>query len=244
MACLEDSYEYSLGDVCYTENVTRTPLKHRYSVIASSIDDLIEKLKNSSLDNTMVQASPKVALMFTGQGSQYAGMARQLYKLVPRFKKYVDDCSEAFYPILNQSIVDLLYVEANESLLAQTHITQPVVFTIDYALGKLLLDLGVKPACMLGHSVGEWVVACLSEMITLQDATRLVAIRGELMNEIQTTGAMTAIFSSIATIEPLLEPFKDSLWFAGYNITHQVISGQAEAMEKFLSLLEKKGDCI
>ncbi|EOW9529830.1 SDR family NAD(P)-dependent oxidoreductase [Bacillus cytotoxicus] len=241
IACLEDSYEYSLGDVCYTENVTRTPLKHRYSVIASSIDDLIEKLKNSSLDNTMVQASPKVALMFTGQGSQYAGMARQLYKLVPRFKKYVDDCSEAFYPILNQSIVDLLYVEANESLLAQTHITQPVVFTIDYALGKLLLDLGVKPACMLGHSVGEWVAACLSEMITLQDAARLVAIRGELMNKIQTTGAMTAIFSSIATIEPLLEPFKDSLWFAGYNITHQVISGQAEAMEKFLSLLEKKG---
>lgn len=238
---LERHQDVSLGDVCYTENVSRTSLSHRSSFVAGTSEELISVLRKGTKAELPYYHSPKVALMFTGQGSQYVGMAKELYQDLPYFKQVVDECSEAFYPYLQQNITDLMYGEgADERMLAQTNITQPVVFTIDYAIGKTLMNLGVKPFCMLGHSVGEWVAACLAGVVSLQDAARLVAIRGKLMHELETPGTMAAVFTSSSALESLLEPFKDSLWVAGYNVTHQVVSGEIEAMERFLKELEGK----
>ncbi|WP_010681245.1 type I polyketide synthase [Acetivibrio cellulolyticus] len=239
---LEKNKHYDLGDICYTENVLRTQYKNRLSVVASSVDDLIGKLKKASVSDKADKFVPKVALMFTGQGSQYVGMGRELYNNLPAFRKYVDECSEAFYPHINEKITDLIYGEnANEKYLSQTNITQPIVFTMDYSLGRLILELGVEPKYVLGHSLGEWVAACISGAVSLKDAARIVSLRGKLMSEIKSSGAMAAVFTKESSLEPLLEAYEGTLWVASYNITHQVVSGQAEAMDRFLADLQTKG---
>lgn len=239
---LKTNNENSLGDICYTENVLRTPFKYRSSVVSESMEDLINKLQNIKIDSVNSEGPHKIALMFTGQGSQYVGMGKQLYEKLPIFKKYIDECSEVFYSYLNEKITDLIYGDkADEKILSQTNITQPVVFTMDYAFGKLLMDLGVKPAFMLGHSVGEWSAACLSGVISLEEAAKIVSVRGKLMGSIESSGSMCAVFTSSEKLENLLENFKESIWIAAYNGTHQVISGEANNIEKFCGILLKEG---
>ncbi len=240
---LKTSKENNLGDICYTENVLRTSFnKYRYSVVSESIEDLINELQNIKVEELNSDAQHKVALMFTGQGSQYVGMGRELYNKLPIFKGYVDECSEVFYPYLNEKITDLIYSDkADESILAQTNITQPVVFTMDYAFGRLLIDLGIKPAYMLGHSVGEWAAACLADVITLEDAAKIVSARGKLMGSIKSPGCMCAVFTSSEKLEILFKEFEGAVWIAAYNGTHQVISGDEADVEKFCNNLLKEG---
>ncbi|APC40563.1 type I polyketide synthase [Clostridium estertheticum] len=238
---LKTSNGNCLGDVCYTENVSRTLFKYRCSVVSESCSDLLNKLKEIKLDNEDVDKSHKIALMFTGQGSQYVGIARELYEHLPIFRGYIEECSQAFYPYLNEKLTDLIYSDkADKMILAQTNITQPVVFAIDYAFGKLLIDLGVKPDYMIGHSIGEWSAACLSGVVSLQDAAKIVASRGKLMHELQSSGGMCAVFTSGDKLEQLLKAFDGSVWIAAYNGTHQVISGELTAIEKFTELLFSK----
>lgn len=230
-----------LGDICYTENVSKSLFKYRSSVVSISCDDLINKLKEIKLDNTCENKPHKIALMFTGQGAQYVGMARDLYEKLPVFRSYINDCSQAFYPYLNEKLTDLIYSDkADKAILARTNITQPVIFAIDYAFGKLFIDLGVKPAYMLGHSIGEWSAACISGVVSLQDAAKIVAARGKLMQEIQSSGGMCAVFTSGGILEDLLKVFEGNVWIAAYNGTHQVISGEVIAIDKFCELLFSK----
>lgn len=238
---LEKNSEYSLGDICYTENLFQTSFKHRHFTQAKDVKELIENLRNMELHGIYSDVPPKVALMFTGQGSQYVKMGWELYEKLPGFRKYVDICSEAFCPYINAKITDLIYGEkADDKILAQTNITQPVVFSIDYSFGRLMLDLGIKPQYVMGHSVGEWAAACVAGAVSLEDAARLVSLRGKLMSEIKTIGAMAAVFTSAANIDMLLEQYKGSLWVAGYNVTHQVVSGKSDAMDEFMKQLQKK----
>lgn len=239
---LKSNKENKLGDICYAENTCKTLFKYRSSVVSESIEDLINKLESLQLDNINREGQHKIALMFTGQGSQYVGMGRKLYEKLPIFREYIDECTEAFYPHLNQKITDLIYSdEADEKILEQTNITQPVVFTMDYAFGKLLLDLGIKPAYMLGHSVGEWAAACLSGVISLQEAAEIITARGKLMGGLQSEGSMCAVFTSGDKLEQLLKDFDGNVWIAAYNVTHQVISGETKDIDRFCTILLKEG---
>lgn len=239
-AFLKEHEDYSLEDICYTENSRNTALKHRCSVVSASVKELIEKLDKLTLENSTAEKSPKVALMFTGQGCQYVGMARALYTVIPEFKEYVDMCSEAFYPHIGEKITDLIYGQnAEEKILAQTNITQPVVFTFDYSLGRFLMDIGVKPACVLGHSVGEWAAACIAGVVELKDAAKIVSARGKLMNDLKIPGAMAAVFVTGDKLEALIKNFNKEVWIAAYNGNHQVISGAAESVDEFIGMLEK-----
>ncbi|RQW22569.1 SDR family NAD(P)-dependent oxidoreductase [Bacillus sp. C1-1] len=232
----------NVGDVARTENA-KTQWDYRISFSSKNVEDLKLKLSTfTSKKITKKKGNRNIVFMFTGQGSQYVGMGQQLYKYVPIFKQYFDDCSEAFRPYLTQSITELLFSEhANQTELSRTDITQPVVFAIDYALGRLLLELGVKPTSMIGHSVGEWVAATLAGVVTLEDAAKCVALRGRLMNELSSSGAMAAVFTSKDSLEELLEPFQDKVWIAGYNVTHQAVSGSEEALNQFLQFINQKG---
>ena len=197
----------SLPDVAFTLQVGRRPFSHRRVLVCRDLTDAVQALTvpdpQRVLSGIVDQTAPVVAFMFTGQGAQYVAMARDLYLAEPIFRRQIDYCAEYLYPHLSLDLRDLLYpraVQAAEAAegLKQTAITQPALFAIEYALARLWMAWGVQPAAMIGHSIGEYVAACLAGVFTPEDALQLVAARGRLMQQLP-AGAMLAISLSRPT---------------------------------------------
>jgi len=215
-------------------------MPYRAYVVASSLDELAARTREVTA--LRAPANRKVGFMLTGQGSQYVGMGRAIYEHVPSFRSIMSKCSEAFYPYLGAQIIDLLYgPEADEHILVRTDITQCVVFALDFALGSYLLQIGIQPAFLIGHSIGEWAAACLAGVVDLSTAARLVAARGRLMADLQSSGAMAAVFAPLTSLEELLGSFGGRLHIAAYNISHVVVSGTNDDLSLFLGFLHGKG---
>jgi acyl transferase domain-containing protein/acyl-CoA synthetase (AMP-forming)/AMP-acid ligase II len=231
-------------DVAHSAHTGQTHHAHRLAVVGSTLEQLASGMDEAALQaaQSTPAATPRVALMFTGQGAQYVGMARALYTTLTRFRRIVDACAQAFSPYLDVSILDSLYAEgASDAALSQTWLTQPVMFTLDYAIGRLLLDWGVKPVCLLGHSVGEYAAACLAGVMSLDDAARLIAARGRLIFEQPAGGGMMAVFDSHENLAPMLSAYEGRLWIAAHNGQHQVVSGQLEALAELAAQLQPLG---
>jgi acyl transferase domain-containing protein len=150
-----------------------------------------------------------VAFMFSGQGSQYVNMGADLYRTIPEFRAEVDRCSRLLTPHLGFDLREVLYPggettpeEASERL-KQTRVTQPALFVIEYALARCWMALGIQPAALVGHSIGEYVAACLADVLTLEDALSLVATRGRLMQDLP-AGSMLAVSLSDREVQPFL----------------------------------------
>ncbi|WP_234121289.1 type I polyketide synthase [Clostridium hydrogenum] len=239
---LKVNKEIKLGDICLTENTKVSDFKLKGTVIAENTADLIDKLDKLKAGKE-IRRSNKIAFMFTGQGSQYINMAKEIYEAIPEFKACLDKCSEAFYPYIKVKVTDLIYGEnCDDNVLKKTSITQPVVFSIDYSLGRLLIEYGIKPECLLGHSIGEWAAAAIAEVVTLEEAARLVSLRGKLMGEIAVEGSMAAVFINKDTLVEIIDECKlENLWIAAFNGSHQVVSGSSKSIDEFASILEKKG---
>src|SRR6185369_10044610 len=205
-----------------TLQVGRRAFNHRLISVCSDIDDAIEALENEKRFSTKQQARHErpVVFMFSGQGSQYVNMGLDLYKTEPTFKAQVDRCSEILKPHMGLDLRDLLYpvpekLEWAGEQLKQTRITQPALFVIEYALAKLLMEWGFTPQAMIGHSIGEYVAACLSGVFNLEDALSLVAARGMLMQQLP-AGSMIAVPLSEQDLQPHIEKDR-SLSLAAIN---------------------------
>ncbi|MBD3266046.1 acyltransferase domain-containing protein, partial [bacterium] len=202
-AYLEHGRE-SLSNICHTAAVGRSHFNHRLAVVAPTKEDLQEKLQTFTQGKTprgVLQghgpsAKPKIAFAFTGQGSQYVGMGKELYESSPVFREAMDACDRGLNPHLNESLLSLLYGDgADDARLTQTQFTQPAIFALEYALARLWLSWGVKPDMVMGHSIGEYAAACMAGILTLQDALCLVAARGRLMQSLPENGSMAAVFA-------------------------------------------------
>ena len=162
-----------------------------------------------------------VVFLFPGQGAQYVGMARDLYRSEPRFAAEMDRCAELFAAHLPEDPRIPLFAAADEAdqaaeaaesggadeasrVLAQTSVTQPVLFMAEYALARLWATWGVSPRAMVGHSVGEYVAACVSGAMSLEDAITLIAARARLMQSLPAGGAMAAVFAPEARVADML----------------------------------------
>lgn len=182
-----------------------------------------------------------VAFMFTGQGAQYVHMAKGLYQCEPIFEKYVDYCSEMLKPLVGYDIRHFLYPVNGDGKeftdnLNQTAITQPVLFTLEYSLARLWMSWGVQPQAMIGHSIGEYVAACLAGVFSLDDALKLVAERGRLM-QMQPGGAMLAVTLSAKEIAPFLG---NGLSLAVMNAPSRcVVSGPVAVMKRLEDKLRR-----
>ena len=199
---LNDNPDAPIDDVCYTTNVSRSQFTFRFAAPARSVAELKKHLEAwlrkvagdaSSLQRT---SSGPIAFMFSGQGSQYAGMAAKLYRTHAVFRNAMDQCHALAEPYLEQGLRDVIFAaDRNAALVDRTDYTQPALFAVEYALAELLKSWGITPAAVIGHSLGEITAAFAADVITLEDAMRLVTARGALMHRLPGGGGMAAIFA-------------------------------------------------
>jgi acyl transferase domain-containing protein len=228
----------NLADVAYTLQVGRRAFNHRRTLVCRDVDEAISALETSDRKRAATgvrkNSAPTVAFMFPGQGAQHAGMTRELYQSEQTFREQVDYCAERIAPDIGLDLRETLYAGTLEALeasqrLEQTFITQPALFIVEYALAKLWMKWGVKPAAMIGHSIGEYVAACLAGVLTLEDALSLVTLRGRLMQQLP-RGAMLSVALGETELRMMLDA---RLSIAAVNGPERcVVAGALEAIEE------------
>ena len=198
---LKNQPDLNLADVAYTLQVGRRRFGNRRVVVCQNVDDAVNALDTADPKRVFTAFADMddrpVVFMFSGQGSQYVNMGLELYRVEPEFREQIDLCAEILKPHLGQDLRDVLYpdeknIDEATRRLTQTSMTQPALFAIEYALAKLLAEWGIRPRAMIGHSIGEYVAACMAGVFSLEDALEVVAIRGRLMQELP-GGAMLAV---------------------------------------------------
>ncbi len=233
----------NLADIAYTLSVGRKRFAHRRMLVCKTIDDALNVLNKNEparlLTQDQVVEERQVVFMFPGQGSQYVNMTLGLYQHELIFREQVDKCAEILRPYLDFDLREVLYPssETNEikQQLDQTAITQPALFVIEYSLAQLWMAWGIQPVAMIGHSIGEYVAACLAGVFSLEDALKLVAIRGRLMQSVP-AGAMLSVRQSAAEIQPLLT---NDLSLAAHNAPDLcVVSGPTIAIKTLADKFE------
>ncbi|MEO8215692.1 MAG: amino acid adenylation domain-containing protein [Acidobacteriota bacterium] len=240
-----------LGDICHTLQARRARFSHRRFLVADDAADAATALQDlpgeRSGTRTLEIQNPEVAFLFPGQGSQYAGMGRSIYEIEPVFRSAVDECATILQPLMGRDLRALMFpppgdAEAAADALTQTSITQPALFTIGYALARQWESWGVRPSAMLGHSIGELVAACLADVLSLNDALTLVAVRGRMMQSVA-PGSMLSVRASAREIESLLVTHGDhSIAMAASNGPSLcVVSGPTESIAHFEQTLTARG---
>ena len=237
---LEAHPELPLADLAHTLALGRHAFARRRALVAESVGEAVTALRGQgTIVDQAPDTAPAVVFMFPGQGAQYVGMGRGLYARHAVFREHVDACCDVLHPLLGLDLRELLWRSGDEDAAAhrlrQTAITQPALFVIEYALARTLIALGIEPVAMVGHSLGEYVAACLAGVFTLEDALRLVTERGRLM-QAQPPGAMLAVPLGAAELQPLLG---EGLSLAAENAPRLcVAAGPAELIDALAATLE------
>ncbi len=236
-----------LADAAYTLQVGRKSFKHRRVAICQSLADgaaSLTALTPGAVFSDVSEIEDRaVAFLFPGQGAQYVHMGADLYQNEPLFREQVDHCATLLEPHLALDLRTVLFPEPEQAetaaaQLQQTAITQPALFVIEYALAQLWQSWGIRPQAMLGHSIGEYVAACLAGVFTLEEALALVAARGRLMQRLP-EGAMLAVLAGEEAVRPFLT---EAVSLAVVNVPEQcVMSGPTEAIAQVAEQLEAKG---
>ncbi len=182
-----------------------------------------------------------LVFMFPGQGSQYVNMGKNLYENEPLFKESVDRCAEILIPLLGLDIRELLYPnnlnDESTKKLEQTVYTQPALFTIEYSLAKLFIGYGIKPNSMIGHSVGDYVAACLADVFSLEDALFILSRRAKLMQQ-QKPGSMLSVRSNAEQLKQIADEYDVAI--AAINSPNlTVLSGPTDKIELVSDTLNK-----
>lgn len=232
--------ETGIADIAYTLQFKRQQFPHRRFILAADTADLIEKLnpENKQKPDTLVaeEDASELVFMFPGQGSQYANMGAGLYAKESAFREAVDQCAELLLALSGEDIRTVIFSDSEK--IHQTRYTQPALFITEYALAKLWMSWGLKPAILCGHSIGEFAAAHLAGMFSLQDALKLVSERARLVSELP-EGSMLAVKISAAELEKILPA---TLSIAAINSKELcVVSGRKDDVQAFSKELQEKG---
>jgi len=235
---LQCNAESPLADVAYTLNRGRQNFSYRHIWVCSQIDEACAQLAAPARTYQASEKAREVVFLFPGQGSHYPKMTQGLYETEQLFRETLDHCASLLNAHWKYNLREVLYAEQQSHLLKQTAFTQPALFAVEYALAQLWMSWGIQPKAMLGHSLGEYVAACLAGVFSLEDALALVAARGQLIQSLP-PGAMLALPVSEEKLQPWLN---SNLSLAAVNGTQQcVLAGHPEAIEALKQKLQTQG---
>ncbi|MGA2031843.1 MAG: SDR family NAD(P)-dependent oxidoreductase, partial [Thermoguttaceae bacterium] len=248
----ESSDPRLLANFCYTANAGRTHFNHRLTIAADTPEQLRTRLsalaegqspQGVKSGQVRIALRPKVGMLFTGQGSQYVGMGRTLFDTHPVFRQTLQQCQEILRSELEEPLLSVLYPEGGRpSPLDSTAYTQPALFALEYAVAMLWRSWGIEPDVLLGHSVGEYVAACVAGVMSLEDGLRLITGRARLMQQLPAGGMMAAVFAPAEQVARAIASSTDQVAIAAANgPENTVISGPCEAVRAILSRLEAAG---
>ncbi|MHA6262537.1 amino acid adenylation domain-containing protein [Arenibacterium sp. CAU 1754] len=237
---LERNDDAHMGDVAHTLRAGRRRFEKRLAVLCENRSDAIEKLRaqhpRDLLRTGLVADAPPVAFLFPGGGAQYAGMAEGLYDAWPAFRTAMDACNAHFEAQTGTSLIEL--IKDTENTLENPSTALPALFAVEYAMAQLWLSWGVSPAAMIGHSMGEYSAACVSGVMSMQDAMDIVLCRGRLFETLD-AGSMLSVPRPEKDVTPHLTP---ELSVAAINRPDQcVIAGPVKAIEALAETLAGEG---
>ncbi|MEP7133412.1 MAG: beta-ketoacyl synthase N-terminal-like domain-containing protein [Chloroflexota bacterium] len=241
----------SLHDIAFTAALARTQLTQRLAIVGKDKEDIKQKLqawrdgrtpKGVAHGQTFAKVKPKIAFIFTGQGSQYAEMGRELYASEPRFAETINRIASFMDPELDAPLLEVLFGEKSAQYLENTRYVQPALFALEYALADVIRYWGVEPAFVIGHSIGEIVAACVAGVLDLEDAARFVVARGRLMGSLPEGGTMLAISAAPEQVQRWIQGKEADVAIATVNGPHAVvISGRAEAVAAVGAMAQTAG---
>lgn len=222
---LEQQPHTALDDLCHTLAAGRTHFEQRLAVVAANGPDLRAGLAafqggehHGGLLAGTRESRPRAALLFTGQGSQYVGMGRELYQREPVFRATFDQCAEILAPLLPHPLHHIVFAASeSDPRIHQTQFTQPALFALAVALYRTLASHGLAASALLGHSVGEIAAAHLAGVFSLEDGLTLIAARARLMGGLPAGGAMASVFADGDTVAEALAPYGERVAIAAYN---------------------------
>jgi acyl transferase domain-containing protein/acyl carrier protein len=236
-----DHTESEPADICFTANAGRTHHPERLAVIGSTREELKIALEAGNWVRGRVERdSKRIAFLFTGQGSQWPGMGRELYESEPVFRSAMDECARILASKLERPLLDVIYgsdmgsaVGNDVSLLDETQYTQPALFALEWSLAQLWKSWGIEPSAVLGHSVGEYAALCVAGVWSLEDGLEIIAQRGLLMQKLGAGWGMTSVQCAIDVVKDAIAGL-NSISIAGINAPEGiVVSGQLTELADF-----------
>jgi phthiocerol/phenolphthiocerol synthesis type-I polyketide synthase C len=237
-----ESAESEVGDIAYTCNAGRSHWEHRLAVTGATGQELAAGLRASLPRLVERDGEHRIGFLFTGQGSQYIGMGRELFETEPGFRRTLQQCEQILDGALETPLLNLLYGSGSEEQLQQTCCAQPALFALEYALAELWRRWGLEPAVVLGHSVGEYVAATVAGVFDLESGLRLIAARGRLMQSLPQVGGMAAVSAGQERVQRAISSYADRLSVAAVNgSADTVISGERGALKSVFRELREEG---
>ncbi|MDI3284903.1 type I polyketide synthase [Polyangium sp. 15x6] len=244
------SGEARLRDIVYTASQRRGHFEERLSVVGGGRAELVRhldaflrgSLQPGSAAGKSTPARAKVVFVFSGQGSQWLGMGRKLYEEESSFRSVIDSCDALLTGRLGWSILDELDSTESMSRLSETQVAQPLIFSLQIALVELLRSWGITPDAVIGHGVGEIAAAYIAGILSLDEAIRLVAIRGRIMQKAGGGAKMVAVAAPLDVAREAIAGYEDRLMVGAVNDHESVVlAGQPPAMDEVVAKLERQG---
>ncbi|HEY4059818.1 MAG TPA: beta-ketoacyl synthase N-terminal-like domain-containing protein [Kofleriaceae bacterium] len=238
---LDGMADRALGDACFTASVGRSHFRYRAALVGKTAAELRGKLLAREHATRRISRQ-KIAFLFTGQGSQYVGMGKELYETERVFRSSLQRCAEILAPILERPLLDALFADTptHELHLDYTSITQPALFAFGWSLAELWRSWGIEPALVLGHSLGEYLAACAAGVISVEDGLRFVVERGRLMASAP-GGAMAQIAAPVEVVRNYLGGRADVQIGAINGPNATVIAGVDAAVQELVATMQAKG---
>ncbi|OBK68095.1 polyketide synthase [Mycobacterium colombiense] len=247
---LSENPEATLADLRFTTGMGRAHLEHRAALVVNSRESVSELLGALADDRPVPglvrgvsDDIPKTAWLFTGQGSQYVGMARELFDTEPVFAETLTRCAAVVAGVLEKPLLEVIFdtdSPGSEEALRQTAFAQPALFAVEMGLARLWQSWGFEPDVVLGHSVGQYSAACVAGVFSLEDGALLMAERGRLFGSLPAGGRMVAVFTAAERVEALTDEFP-TLSVAAYNGANTVLSGPAHDLDQGVARLTADG---